>query len=237
MDIKVFETPLETARQVGNYLVKLISDNSQINIVLSGGTTPIMLFDFLAQDQKLFNEWHKVQFYWSDERCVPPDNRESNYKMALEHLLDKINVPSENIHRIHGEDDPVIEADKYGKLLKDHITQKNGWPVFDLVLLGMGDDGHTASIFPHQMQLLNASEICVVATHPISGQKRISLSGNVINNALHVVFLVTGENKKEKVAEVIKKTGNWKTYPAAFVNPLQGNLHWFLDKAAAGLLY
>ncbi|MGB3149256.1 MAG: 6-phosphogluconolactonase, partial [Maribacter sp.] len=106
-------------------------------------------------------------------------------------------------------------------------------PQFDLVILGMGDDGHTASIFPHEIDLWNAEDHCVVAAHPDSGQERVSINGKVINKSKEVAFLVTGESKAEKVTEIINKAGNYKTYPASLVNPESGKLVWFLDQSAA----
>ena len=153
--------------------------------------------------------------------------------MTVTHLLSKVAIPAENIHRILGENDPQEEAVRYGALLQEKLTVTNGIPQFDLVILGMGDDGHTASIFPHEIDLWDNEQNCVVAIHPDSGQRRVSLTGKVINNALEVAFLVTGESKREKVKEIINQEDSAKDYPASLVQPTTGNLVWFLDKAAA----
>jgi 6-phosphogluconolactonase len=178
-------------------------------------------------------DWSQVHFYWGDERCVPPTDAESNYGMTAELLLSKIEIPGENIHRIQGENDPEQEARRYGELLVKELQTYNGVPQFDLVILGMGDDGHTASIFPYQMHLWESAKNCEVAKHPGSGQKRITITGSVINTASVVAFLVTGAGKAPKVREIIQKEGDYKAYPASLVEPESGELYWFLDKDAA----
>ena len=156
--------------------------------------------------------------------------------MTVEHLFSKIEVPEENINRILGEKDPVSEAMRYANLLEIDLHRVEGVPQFDLVILGMGDDGHTASIFPHEIELWDAEDHCVVATHPDSGQKRVSINGKVINTAKEVAFLVTGASKAEKVEAVVEKTEGSDAYPASLVNPSTGNLVWFLDEEAAAKL-
>ena len=119
-----------------------------------------MIFDVLAEQFKDRIDWSMIHFYWGDERCVPPTDEQSNYKMTVTHLFSKVNVPDANIHRILGEADPLAEAMRYANLLEINLDRVNGIPQFDLVLLGMGDDGHTASIFPHEIELWNADDHC-----------------------------------------------------------------------------
>lgn len=227
---KLFKTPTETAQAFGDYLIQTIEKSEDIfHCALSGGSTPKLLFDYLAEKYPDNELWKRVHFYWGDERCVPPGHEESNYKMTKEHLLDKINIPDENIHRVLGENDPLTEANRYSHELQTFIPLEDEKPVFDLIILGMGTDGHTASIFPHQKELLHSEKICDVAKHPDTGQYRVTLTGNVINLAREVVFLVTGENKKEKIHEIFNKTGDWKTYPASHIQPKRGILKWFMD--------
>ena len=171
-----------------------------------------------------------------DERCVPPDDRDSNFGMTKFHLLDHIDIPEENIHRIQGEIEPVDAALNYSKELNECLRH-DLVPVFDLVILGVGDDGHTASIFPHQIELWDAADHCVVATHPISGQQRISINGKIINSARAVTFLVTGNAKAERVKEIIEEEPHAVHYPASLVKPAAGTLHWFLDTESAKLLH
>jgi len=141
-----------------------------------------------------------------------------------------------NIHRIQGENKPEEEASRYEGLLESKLPNFNMQPQFDLVILGLGDDGHTVSIFPDQISLWNSKAYCEVAEHPETGQKRVTLTGNIINNAKEVAFLVTGENKAQKVLEIIDKKGNYNAYPASLVEPNTARLNWFLDADAGKLL-
>ena len=174
--------------------------------------------------------------YWGDERCVPPTDDESNYKMTKDYLLRTIEIPPANVHRILGENEPQREALRYGSLLQSHLPENNGVPSFDMVILGMGEDGHTASIFPHEIYLWDSERNCEVATHPVSGQKRITITGKIINNSREVVFLVTGEEKADKVVTILQKKEGYRQYPAALADPVNGKLSWFLDAGAASRL-
>lgn len=201
-------------------------------VALSGGSTPKVWFEELVKNHKKDIPWEKVHFYWGDERCVLPEDEESNFGMTKKYLLDHVQIPVQNIHRIHGELAPEQAAKNYENELVQNLTMDR-FPIFDLVILGMGDDGHTASIFPHQIALWNSSKSCVIASHPVSGQHRVSISGGVINNACAVAFLVTGKNKAEKVSEIIHKKPIAVNYPASLVAPKKGLLRWFLDSSSA----
>ncbi len=231
MKINMDTTKQEVAETFAKTLNSLIKGNDKTRIALSGGSTPKVVFDYLATQYKDQIMWENVYFYWGDERCVAPDDMESNYKMTVDHLISKINIPEENIYRIKGENKPEEEAIAYGETLSYTLPEVHGSPQFDLVILGMGDDGHTASIFPHEIHLWESEANCEVAVHPDSGQRRITLTGKVINNAKHIAFLVTGEGKAPKVREVIRSEGNYLDYPASLV--ATENLEWFLDHAAA----
>ena len=233
MEINTFKNPEATAKAFADYLCEKQLNVNRLNIALSGGSTPKILFEILVQKYLDKIDWAKFHFYWGDERCVPPTSGESNYGMTHEYLFQHIKISEENIHRVLGENTPNEEAIRYSQLITENLPSINGLPQFDLVMLGLGEDGHTASIFPHQMELITSSKVCEVAEHPISGQKRITLSGSVINNAKEVCFLVTGEAKAEKVNEIINITGHCELYPASYIKPTHGELIWFLDKAAA----
>ncbi|MGB5356230.1 MAG: 6-phosphogluconolactonase [Eudoraea sp.] len=233
MEIEIYKTKEETAKAFSGYLAKRIAASTSFHISLSGGSTPKLVFDLLASSYKDKIDWSKVHLYWGDERCVPPTDSESNYGMTKNHLISKVEIPEDQIYRIKGEDLPAMEAERYSSLMAKNLVSVNSIPQFDLVILGLGDDGHTASIFPHQIYLWNAKENCTVALHPKSNQKRISITGKIINNADEVVFLVTGKNKASKVAEIIRKRGNYLDYPANLVNPASDKLTWFMDKDAA----
>lgn len=236
MDLKIYKDKQTVAEQFSTYFVQKVEVGDTFHVALSGGSTPKIVFDVLAENFSDKVDWSNVHFYWGDERCVPPTDDESNYKMTVEHLFSKIDVPQENIHRILGEKDPETEAMRYANLLEINLDRVEEIPQFDLVILGMGDDGHTASIFPHQIELWEAEDHCVVATHPESGQKRVSINGKVINAAKEVTFLVTGASKAEKVKAVTEKTKGSEAYPASLVDPKSGNLVWFLDEDAAAEL-
>lgn len=231
--INIYKSLQELAQKFGDYLVEITSGSKTKNIALCGGSTPKILFDYLAEKYPAANIWRNIHLYWGDERCVAPDNDDSNFKITKERLLDKIKIAEKNIHRILGEANPALEAVRYGNEINKGLPTQNRLPSFDLVILGIGDDGHTASIFAHQMEFLDSQNICEVSEHPVSGQKRITLSGRVINNSKEVAFLVSGKNKKEIVSEILNQTGNWKTYPASFIKPVDGNVKWFLDESAA----
>lgn len=233
MDIRIYDSKGLVARHFSNYLQQFIASKNVVHIALSGGSTPQIVFEELASHKKDAIDWSNVHFYWGDERCVPPTDEQSNYKMTQEYLLSQITIPATNIHRIKGEDNPTEEAERYEELLREKLPFSGGVPSFDLVILGMGEDGHTASIFPHEIGLWESDKLCAVAVHPESGQKRITITGKVINHSKEVAFLVTGIGKKEKVAEIMKQQGDFKDYPATLVAPENGNLIWFLDKEAA----
>jgi 6-phosphogluconolactonase len=221
-------------------IVGLIGEASgmgeQFNMALSGGSTPGILFDYLAglygPGSAEMPALERVNVYWVDERCVPADHPDSNFRMAKERLLQKIPIPEDNIHRIRGEDKPEEEAMRYSRILGDKLPATNGLPSFDLILLGMGGDGHTASIFPDRMDLLSSERLCATAMHPETGQHRITITGRVINNAARVYFLVTGSDKSETLGRILGKDRGYE-FPAAHIHPEHGILTWFLDTAAA----
>ncbi len=236
MQINIFSKPEEAAREFANYLENAIAASEAFHLALSGGSTPKIVFEVLAASYSKRINWSKVHVYWGDERCVPPDHAESNYKMAWDTFLSKVSIPEVQIYRIAGEKIPEEEARRYAELLEKEAPIQDGTPCLDLIMLGLGTDGHTASIFPNQIDLWEAQQLCVVARHPDSGQQRVSLSGRVINNAKEVVFLVTGSNKSQKVGDIIKKESEADDYPAMKVAPGKGKLIWWLDKAAAEML-
>lgn len=232
-NLRIFGSPDETARAFGDYLIGRISKSDMFHCALSGGSTPKLLFRYLAEKYPDSEVWGKLHVYWGDERCVPPHHEESNFKMTDDLLLSKVPIPKAHVHRVRGEDDPPEEAERYSDEVLKSTGSSSERPDFDMIILGMGEDGHTASIFPHQMELLESGQVCAVASHPTSGQKRVTLTGPVINDAREVVFLVTGAGKKEKIKEIFEKSGAWETYPTSFIHPENGSLVWFMDEAAA----
>ena len=236
MEVYTFIDKRTLARVFCERLQKAVSAAENFHLALSGGSTPRIIFETLAAAYLETFPWNKLHVYWGDERCVSPEHEESNYRMANETILSKAGIPKDQIHRMKGEGEPEEEAQRYGQLLEDNLPNKDQFPEFDMIILGLGDDGHTASIFPHQIALWNAHEPCVVAIHPVSGQRRISLTGQVINNAKEICFLVTGEGKAQMVQELLVPKENGKIYPASLVDPISGNLLWYLDATAASRL-
>jgi len=229
-EIKIFKDSYEIANYIRNILSKTEASRDS-HLALSGGNTPKLIYSYLAEPSSTSIPWTNIKFYWGDERCVPPTHPESNYLMAKTTLLDKIETIDENVFRIKGEENPHTENERYSQLI---FTKNQG--IFDFILLGLGSDGHTASIFPDQMDLLTSHRICEVAKHPESGQSRITLTGNTINHAKNILFLVTGTGKSVVVGDIIAQKNQWEQYPASHIHPDSGNLIWLLDeKAAVGL--
>jgi 6-phosphogluconolactonase len=237
--IKISPSQDELAHDLARELADMINSAAEIkkilNIVLSGGSTPGLLFSTIADHFSDSISWDNVHFFWGDERCVPPEDPESNFGMAKRALLDRIKIPSSNIHRIIGENNPEKEAVRYSKEIASFIRNKDGLPVFDLIILGLGEDGHTASIFPGNQELITSEKICRVAIHPSTLQKRVTMTGRVINNADIIIFLVTGSHKAEMVSAIIDHPGI-TDYPAALIEPVHGVLKWYLDSDAAAML-
>jgi 6-phosphogluconolactonase len=207
------------------------AEGKTMHVALSGGSTPLAIFRQLATETSR-DEWTHVQLYWGDERCVPPDHPESNYGHVRQALLEPLGLAKEQIHRIMGEQEPAKEVERYSELLRKQLPLENGFPVFDWIWLGLGADGHTASIFPHQIELWTSGSPCIVATHPVTGQTRISISGGVINAAKRVSFIALGEEKSAVIREIFLKEGSYRDYPASYVKPGSGNLEWYLDMQA-----
>ena len=236
-EILIFENPEALAAGFADWFYEFTRTRSVVNVALSGGSTPKLFLQELSKRNSHKIDWSAIRFFWGDERCVPPDHEESNFHMTRQYLLDLADIPTRNIYRIRGESPPEAEAARYGDLIKDVLPSNDHLPVFDLVILGLGADGHTASIFPGQMHLLESERVCAVARHPQSGQQRITLTGRVINNATNICFLVAGEGKSEVVVEILDSKGEWEKYPAAYVRPSAGgvgSVRWFLDRGAAG---
>ncbi len=233
-ELHIVENPEKLAETFAEELLQQVSRAAgNFHLALSGGSTPRLLFDLLARDYAARMPWAKIHFWWGDERCVSPAHPDSNYKMAYEHLLSQVPVHPTQIHRVKGELDPEEASKQYAGEICDQVPAQQGLPSFDLVMLGIGDDGHTASIFPDRMDLPNSAGICQVATHPQSGQKRVSLTGPVLNNARHVCFLVSGKSKAGRIGQIVNQESAAAALPASYIRPVHGRLSFFLDQDAA----
>ncbi|MBA7517090.1 6-phosphogluconolactonase [subsurface metagenome] len=239
-EVKIFTKPEIMADSLAEEFYRYVNDRlltkNKLNIALSGGNTPLLFFKILSEfDQQKVNkiEWRKIHFFWGDERCVPKDDKESNFGAAYNVLLSKINIPEANIHPIEGENNPEEEIERYSQLLQKYVDVKGGIPIFDWIFLGIGEDGHTASIFPDQMNLISSEKLCKLAIHPESGQKRITLTGTVLNMAKRITFIVAGANKQEVVKSTLNQEKHSRKYPAAKIQPRNGIIDWYLDASAA----
>ncbi len=210
-------------------------EEASLRIALSGGSTPGRIFRELVQPPGPAPFWRRVRFYQADERCVPPGHPDSNYAMIRSHLPGELQIPEAHFFRMKGEEEPEAEAERYGQLLAETLPMEEGWPVFDAVLLGLGDDGHTASLFPGDDRPPREGEYCTTAVHPLSGQRRLTLTLPVIKHDRQVILLVLGREKARIVFEVLCHPENYD-YPAARVKPVRGALTWLLDREAASLL-
>jgi 6-phosphogluconolactonase len=206
-------------------------------IAVSGGSTPKIVFKMLADPAQPFLTgvpWDKLQLYWVDERCVPPDHAESNYRMTKEAMLTQIPLPAENVHRMEGELDPEEAASKYEAEIRNSFKLEGAQtPTFDLVLLGMGPDGHTASLFPHTEGLNEMARIVIPNHVPQKDAWRVTLTWPVIVQGREVAFLIEGKEKTEMVKTVFTGPYEPETYPAQLIRPASGKLTLMMDVAAA----
>ena len=241
-EIKIFDNSTDLDRAMAEkfrqYALKAQSETRNFSVALCGGKTPYGVYTQLAKPEfRTSVPWEVVHLFWGDERCVSPDHVESNYKMVCEALIDFIPIPGENIHRIRGEGNPELEANRYGEEIRDHfIVDIEIVPKFDWVLLGLGTDGHTASLFSKKDIFSLGKNVCSVTTHPQTGQKRITLTLPIINQAFLITFLCKGPSKVGVIADIIGETAHGKNYPATCVHSEFGKLQWWLDHEAARLL-
>lgn len=214
--------------------------NGVARVAISGGSTPKRTFELLANPAEKFATampWAQVELYWVDERTVPPDNKDSNYRMTREALLDKVPLKPENIFRIEGELDPEQAAARYESAIRNHLRLEGAQgPRFDVLALGMGDDGHTASLFPHTQAINEMIRIAVANQVPQKDTWRVTLTWPVINEARDVFFLIAGKDKAQPVHDVLLGKYDPETLPSQLVRPRNGRLLMLLDRDAAALL-
>lgn len=214
-----------------------IAGRGRFSAALSGGSTPLNLFQVLRQAEYARRvDWSRVHLFWGDERCVSADHPDSNYRAVREALLKFVPIPLANIHRIPGEFEPEAAAQAYENTLRRFFAGESP-PRFDLILLGLGDDGHTASLFPGSPAVAEQERWVISAEHttpPPPLVSRITLTLPVINAARRVVFLVSGAGKAKILGEVLKLGKSAETYPAQLIRPRDGQLTWLVDRDAAG---
>ena len=241
-EIRVLTTPQELFSAAAEELVRstneAITQRGRFSIALSGGSTPRSLFNLLATNARNTLPWDKMFFFWSDERHVPPTDPESNYRMANEAMLSKVPVSPGNVFRFLAENpDAAAVADAYEKTLRNFFQLgPQEIPRFDLILLGMGPDGHTASLFPGTAALQEKTRLAVANWVDKLKTFRLSLTLPVLNAGRTVVFLVSGMDKAPVVHSVLEENVPGDQYPAKLVQPKDGKLIWLLDRAAASAL-
>jgi len=218
-----------------------IAQRGRFLVAFNGGSTPARLFQMLADDYKDRVDWSHVHVFWGDERCVPPDDPGSSYGQARDLLLRHVPIPDTNIHRIKGEMSPAEASKDYSILLKDFVLKDDtsppfDFPHFDLVYLGMGEDGHTASLFPGSALEVTEPTLPVTAHYQDRPANRVTLTPVVFNQARIVTFMASGEKKAVTLAEVLSDRYNPELYPAQRVSPKDGDLIWLVDEDAASKL-
>ncbi len=232
MNYITFPTAQSAVEKIAQEFVLYSQLNRPVHTSLSGGSTPKLLFKTLAQEPyKSQIQWQNLHFWWGDDRMVPPQDPESNYGEVQKLLFDHIQIPVENIHRIRGEEPVEQELARFSQELTACIP--NG--EFDWIILGMGTDGHTASLFPHQTDF-NDPNLAVIAKHPETGQIRISKTAKLLEQAKRITYLVTGASKAEILKEIQATPAENLPYPAARIKAKNGVTEWYLDKEAARLL-
>jgi 6-phosphogluconolactonase len=214
-----------------------ITSRGVARIAISGGSTPKNMFELLAAEYADKIPWDKLQLFWVDERCVGPADPDSNYGMTKAALLSKVSLPEANVHRMEGELDPEEAASRYESEIRNTFKLEGAQtPTFDLLLLGLGPDGHTASLFPHTEGLNELARICIANHVPQKDTWRMTLTWPVITQGRQVAFLIEGESKAEMVGTVFTGPYDPETYPAQLIRPASGKLLLMLDAAAAAQL-
>lgn len=240
--IQIYQTLNELIRAAADQFISTastaIKNQGQFSVVLSGGSTPLPLYKSLAEDPVDLLAWDKIHFFWGDERPVPADHPDSNFKQADQFLLKLRPIPPENIHRIQGELPPAEAARIYQEEISTWFRQSP--PRFDLVLLGMGNDGHTASLFPKTDLVCsdrsNPEQLVAANWVPQLDTWRITFTHHLINAAKNILFLVAGKDKTSPLKQVLEGQYNPEIYPAQLIDPKQGFLSWYIDRDAAAAL-
>lgn len=242
--VEVYPDHLTLMRMAADRFTRLAeaatTTRGRFSVALSGGGTPRQLYELLSGDEFSSRvDWSLVHVFWGDERCVPPDHSDSNYHMARKALLDYVPLPIGNIYRMRGELEPQAAAEDYEHKLRAFFSGREGadnlQPRFDLVLLGMGEDGHTASLFPGS-PLLNEETRWVGADYVDAVQAwRLTLTPAAIKAAAHIIFLIAGENKAERLRQALTPEAV-SPLPVQYIHPVSGDVLWLVDRHAAALL-
>jgi 6-phosphogluconolactonase len=238
--IKIFKNINELSQYAANSFVEVASQSiakrGRFLAALSGGSTPMRLYELLGNQFQNKVDWSRIHFFWGDERCVPVDDAGNSYGQTKKVLFDKINIPDENIHRILSELEPDSAAREYAKTLSGFADPPLAWPRFDLALLGMGDDGHTASLFPNSPVDVDSPTLAVTANYQDRPANRVTLTPKVLNSSRNIMFFVTGKSKAITLSRVLSDNYMPDELPAQRIAPKDGNLIWLIDEEAGSLL-
>jgi 6-phosphogluconolactonase len=226
------------AEEIAHFAGEAVCTHGEFTLCLSGGTTPAATYELLGSKFHFSIDWKEIQFFWGDERCVPPEDAASNYAMTVRTLLSKLTLKPTQVHRIHGEMSPDDAARAYEDELRSHFGVEAGeFPRFDVVLLGLGDNSHTASLFPGTAAIHESERLVLaVEVDDPTQRHRVTITPPVINNAARVMFLVAGKAKAQAVWNILKGPRDVDKFPAQVVAPENGEVIWLLDKAAASLI-
>jgi 6-phosphogluconolactonase len=239
-EIRIFKDLEKLSRAAAEYFVEQaaqsIEKGDRFLVALNGGGTPARLFQLLATDFHAKVNWSEVHVFWGDERCVPPDDPGSSYGQARDMLLSQVSIPDSNIHRIKGELGPAAASKEYSLTLREFGSPGYEWPRFDLIYLGMGEDGHTASLFPGSPMDVSSPTMPVTAHYQDRPANRVTLTPVVLNHARSIIFMASGEKKAQTLAEVLSDRYNPELYPAQRIEAKDGQLIWLVDEAAASKL-
>jgi 6-phosphogluconolactonase len=213
-----------------------IATKRRFAVAISGGSTPRKLYMFLGSDTYRHQvDWQHIHLFWADERCVPKEDEASNFRTAFDTLLSKVALPDKNIHRIKGEEAPDIAARDYEEEMRRFFGESEK-PGFDLIILGMGEDGHTASLFPGSKSLEETVRLAIPVYLKEPKKNRITLTLPVLNDADQILFLVAGSSKAAVLSEILGDGGKKKGFPAGMVRPIHGTMTWLVDQEAAAKL-
>lgn len=239
-ELRIFQDMESLGREAARIFIKesarAIEERGRFLTALNGGSTPERFFRLLGEEFREEIAWDEVHIFWGDERCVPPEEAGSNYRQAREAFLDRVPIPDSNVHRVRGELEPAEAARDYALTLSRFAATPLDFPRFDLVYLGMGEDGHTASLFPGSPVDITEPVLPVTAQYQDRPANRVTLTPLVINQARTVVFMATGEKKAGVLAEVLSGRYNPDQFPAQRIEPKDGRLIWLVDEEAAGRL-
>ena len=238
--IRIFKNLEELSHDTAELFIEqaanAIKERGRFFVALNGGGTSGQLFQLLATEYREKVDWTKVHVFWGDERCVPPDDPGSNYAQAKEALLSHVPLPDANIHRVKGELEHAEASKNYAVTLGQFASPPLTFPRFDLVYLGMGEDGHTASLFPGSPVEVSEPTLPVTAHYQDRPANRVTLTQLVFNEARTVAFMATGEKKARTLAEILSDRYNPELYPAQRISLKDGSLMWLVDEDAASKL-